>query len=322
MNKEKYREFLETFIPSPEMREYLSGEDVWKYKGTVADIIKGAPVPLETKAKWLEDEDKLKTEEALRELHTSRPGEIFCFFEAWYDRDVFGEKMFFETPVSSYGKAIDLIRREIEESKDENGERDPDVLDWYVLEKWRVDENGDWSQTFTWYLFDEEPVFFHKEGEKDHPYRFIHLNLPVPFEPGDILTVDCRPFAPPVNALLVEKGDNGDCCCLQILYRDIMTRGWETCALKHGIRLKGVEAHYYPLLSPLYRLSRFKGELPAPDAFLDEIGKKIGGDDRKGRALWCMLNGLDVEDEETDPGIRELVSEVTYNAMLEGYVND
>ena len=114
MNKEKYREFLETFIPSPEMREYLSGEDVWKYKGTVADIIKGAPVSLETKAKWLEGEDKLKTEEALRELHTSHPGEIFCFFEAWYDRDVFGEKMFFETPVSSYGKAIDLIRREIE----------------------------------------------------------------------------------------------------------------------------------------------------------------------------------------------------------------
>ena len=179
MNKEKYREYLETFIPSPEMREYLSGEDVWKYKGTVADIIKGEPVPLETKAKWLESEDKLKTEEALRELHTSHPGEIFCFFEAWYDRDVFGEKKYFESPISSYVKAIDLIRSEIEENTDENGERDPDVLDWYVLEKWRVDENGDWSQTFTWYLFDEEPVFFHKEGEKDHPYRFIHLNLPV-----------------------------------------------------------------------------------------------------------------------------------------------
>ena len=322
MNKEKYKEFLETFIPSPEMREYLSEKDLYRFRGTVADIIKGAPVPLDTKAKWLEGDDKLKTEEALRELHTSRPGEILCFYEAWYDHDVYEEKKFFDSPVSSYEKAVDLIRIEIEENKDENGERDPDVFDWYVLEKWRVDENADWAQTFTWYLFDEVPVFFQKEGDKEHPHEFIHLNLPVPFEPGDILTVDCGPFAPPVNALLIEKGDNGDCCCLQILYRDIMTRNWETCALKHGILLKGVETYYYPLLSPLYRLRRFKGDLPASDAFLGEIGEKIGGDDRKGRALWNMLNGFDVEDEETDPEIKDLISEVTNRALLEGYSPD
>ena len=323
MNKEKYREFLETFIPSPEMRGYLSGRELWVDGEKMAEIIKGSPVPLDTKAEWLEGEEKKKTEEALRELHTSRPGELYCFFEAWYDHDVYYEKKIFDSPVSSYEKAAGLIRSKIGEGLDENGEPDPDVFDWYLLEKWRVDENGDHVCTYTWYFIGEEPVFFHKKGDKENPHIFIDLNLPVPFEPGDILTVDCAPFAPPINALLVEKGDNGDCCCLQILYRDVLTRNWKTCALKHGIWLNSLEGpDYVPMLSPLYRLSRYKGDLPPVDSFLGRLGELIGGDEGKGRALWNMLHGYDVEGEDTDPEVKKFISSVVDEAILETYCPD
>ena len=76
------------------------------------------------------------------------------------------------------------------------------------------------------------------------------LNLPVPYHPGDVLFIDCRPYAPGAfYCRLKEVGD--DCCGIQCEYVD-EEGNMETGALKHGdyfFNHREVEQY----LSPLYR---------------------------------------------------------------------
>ncbi len=56
-------------------------------------------------------------------------------------------------------------------------------------------------------------------------------NIPIPFHAGDIVTLDCRPFAPVSHTVILKIGDNRDCCCLQSLYRED-NGTWDTEAVK------------------------------------------------------------------------------------------
>lgn len=76
------------------------------------------------------------------------------------------------------------------------------------------------------------------------------LNLSVPYQPGDVLFIDCRPYAPGAfYCRLKEVGD--DCCGIQCEY--VNSEGEiETGALKHGdYFFNHREAHQH--LSPLYK---------------------------------------------------------------------
>lgn len=300
-NKNKdYKTFLETFIPSREMREYLLG--VGLGDRTKAEIVKYALVPLEIKLAWLEGEDRQAVQNAIIELYSVRQGEFFCLIDEWYDPEIFNQKDSFACPVPSLEKAIEYIRQEDKETGDIRSDKDPiNECIWYTLEKWRHVIGEGYQRIYTYYVVDRQVVYFAREDQRYRmPSRSRHLNLPVPFNPGDILTVDCRPFAPPVHAVLLEKGDNVDCCCLQILYRDIYTGKWTTCALKHGLMLEAVEdGGYQPFSSPLYRLERFEGPLPKNESHMSRVSKFIDGDDGKGRALWQKLN-LNKSEEEND----------------------
>lgn len=55
------------------------------------------------------------------------------------------------------------------------------------------------------FLVEDEVCFFGREEflknglTRVHDYRFFDstdLNLPVPFKAGDVVNIDCRPFAP------------------------------------------------------------------------------------------------------------------------------
>ena len=63
-------------------------------------------------------------------------------------------------------------------------------------------------------------VCYFSSSRREYPDFSIYndVNLPVPFHAGDIVTIDCRPFAPVSHAVILEVGDNCDCCCLQALY--------------------------------------------------------------------------------------------------------
>ena len=76
------------------------------------------------------------------------------------------------------------------------------------------------------------------------------LNLSVPYQPGDVLFIDCRPYAPGAfYCRLKEVGD--DCCGIQCEY--VNSEGEiETGALKHGDYFFN-HREAYQHLSPLYK---------------------------------------------------------------------
>ena len=292
MNQTEKTQILKTFLSSEELADSLADADL--SARDLDDIIAGAPAPLSVKARYARGEDKLQIERALNEL-TLRPGEVFSLTDAWYDEDIKDAKTAAGGLFLSFGNVSAAIRKE----QAEEG-ADGDACQWYTLQKWVPDGGGNLINTFVYTLFGDKPVFFRKRcGERAGVTVFDtrfggcvpELNLPVPFAVGELLRVDCRPFFPPLPALLLEKGDNRDCCCLQVLYRD--TDGeWRTAALKHGLRLRTLSGEPYVAadrLSPLYRLTTWTGELPNGCAPLTEAQKYLNGEEAKGRRLWEML---------------------------------
>lgn len=296
MDRTEKLHILRTFLLSEEMTDYLSGADL--PEEAFADVVVGAPLPLETKARYARGEDKVRIEQALREL-TLLPGELFSLTDAWYDLDSKDVKTAENGLFLSFENALSAIRGEQAACGD--GE-EPGDCQWYTLKKWVPDGLGSLVNTFAYTLLEDKPIFFRKRrGERENVTLFDDrfggcipaLDLPVPFAVGNVLRVDCRPFFPPLPALLLEKGDNRDCCCLQVLYRD--TNGaWRTAALKHGLLLKtlsGEPCFAGYRLSPLYRLAKWTGELPSDCARLPEMQKFLNGDEANGKKLWETLNG-------------------------------
>ena len=223
------------------------------------------------------------------------PGEILILREAWYDEDNLEDNVSrLSVPLLSLDAALRYVRDEMqEENWDDNTEC------WTMLEKWGPGKNGEMDHLYTYYLIRDEIVFFEKKiqdpklgrhwytEEYDYSFGGQNLNLPIPYQPGDIVTVNCLPFAPIKCVLLLEVGE--DCCGVSALSR----RGdgkWETGALKHA----HCWGDYRPMLSPLYRIRLFDKQTPLKDEreFLP-IQKYIAGDAEKGRSLWNAINQPD-----------------------------
>ena len=108
------------------------------------------------------------------------------------------------------------------------------------------------------------------------------LNIPLPFEPGDLIFVDCSPFAPPAVCLVAETGS--DCCALQCIYPcggGKMSIG----ALKHSHFCNWGET-WRPYLSPLYRAERYTGELPEDQKYMKILSEALRKEPELGRALF------------------------------------
>lgn len=305
MDEAAYHRLLDIFLPSEEMREYLKKEPMLR-DGTILDLIIGAPVPLSEKVKWAWGEFRKDAEMALAEL-TLRPGEILTLTDAWYDEDIRDEKLSFNAPFLSWEKVMEHIHGEMAEYGDDWYD-----CQWYVLEKWIPTEAGEMEQSYTYWIIGDQ-VMYYSGADDENRTDHIDPNLPVPFHVGDILTIDCRPFAPVKHALLIERGDNCDCCCLQGLCLDEKTGLWITGAVKHW----SLFGHFLdPLYTAIYRLSCFDGELPPAEQPLLEVQKAIGCDEEKGRELWNLINGFrsakgkGSEDELTDERLLDLAKEI------------
>lgn len=96
------------------------------------------------------------------------------------------------------------------------------------------------------------------------------LDLITPFEAGDIITIDCRPFHYVFHAVVIPKnaalGEYEDCCSPCVLF------------LKKG-KIHRSTLNYmfrdHDSFSPLLRAEIFDGELPENEKLIGEIGKYI-----------------------------------------------
>lgn len=297
---------------SEEMGKYLKTQDLSAYDLT--RIIAGSVINLEKKMELYklicdDGDDYLEakqfyseTEKARRELKL-KSGEILTLSECWYDFDILDEKCEFSEPFTSFDAAMRYLKELITVE-----EWDSKTLCWTMLEKWVPNDDGTMENTYKYYLVNDDIVYFEKKdflGIVDS----MSLNLPIPFKEGDIVTLNSTPFVPPKQVVLLEV-ENSDCCGVQMLYR--LENGlWNIGALKHG---RGW-LHDYPLLSTLYRLSSFDGELKEEDRLILEVQKYIRKGKENGKLLWNAFFHEDIcmgeADGATEENIRDFLTGTT-----------
>lgn len=278
---------INEFVKSPEMRGYYKNNPLTELE--LIDLIINAPKSLEKKKEALSqlllkcaDKDEaallfgyiLEIQDALDAL-AARPGEVFNLIECWYDNETLCEKESTGTLFASFEAALTYLRKLMaeEEWKD-------DTTCWTIIEKWIPAESGQMEKTYEYILIKDAIVDFRNNDTDTNvlvggvPLRIssrnpldVHLNLPIPFKPGDIVALDCRPFAPVKPALLLEVSD--DCCGVQMLYEHdgmLNMDVYDTAALKHGHGYKDAWEHeYLHPLSYLYKLRR----IDVPDDFVN-----------------------------------------------------
>lgn len=176
-----------------------------------------------------------------------------------------------------------------------------ELCDWFVLEKWTLSETGIYEKIIDYYISLKGDIWFYrfdydykKEHEKNpHNSQMLEkldvcsnsedLNLPTPFKVGDILTIDCRPFAELRKVLVIEIGDNRNCCSLQGLYIDNQGE-IHIGAINHNSVFR--EYEHIPIISSLYKAKISEDKLLERDKPLQIISEYLNGDEEKGKRLW------------------------------------
>lgn len=283
-----YMDAALAFIGSGEMRDYLgevlprSDDAAWK----CAQIVAYAPAPIEKKMPVLEliggspdpgtaydgelftaraDRFARACRVALKERDNGPKGAMFRLECEGDDEEIYPTAFFTE-----FDAALRALMQEGEGAA-EGGDQEGSG---YTITKYVPGGSGQLDEHCTWYLDHKGEIWyfdyaFSRQRElKDWEPLLTYLgdlNLPVPFQPGDIVMADCRPYAPPRRVLILEVGDNCDCCCLQALSIGKDGR-LHTGAFKHNGFLGHREVSH---ISGLYRAARWTGEIrEAPFALL------------------------------------------------------
>ena len=256
--------------------------------------------------------------------HALEYGKYYLFAE-WYDTEDLMEKSSPAGLFDSVKDAMKYIRLETELEEEESAEDESANAQYYRLEVWS-DDIGSWGSgyvhTYDFYIYKGEICWFRELSEDRQKNGLVYympkddeffsgrrdLSLETPFNPGDIVLVDCRPFGPAFHAIVTEAHDQFDCCMPQVFYCVPGTDKWTVNALKHKIFYKSIEtACYIPPLSPLYRLRSVKAdELSEEDELLLEVSAHLEGSEEKARLFWKAWHETG-RDEMTEKEVRKLI---------------
>lgn len=304
---------LREIFPSSEMASYLAKCTLTRKE--MRDAVAYAAIPLERKRDIFlqlasgKDTDYFRRqagriEAAIREMQP-KPGEFFYLKCCWFYENDSEEKGL--EPYLTWEHILERIREYSGYLEDEKKE-----LTWYEVEKWSPDGTGRLKNDYDYTVFGTEVCYFsHNNSSHRELFDFSthqDVNLPVPFHAGDLVTIDCRPFAPVNQAVILEVGDNRDCCCLQALYRE-SDGTWNIGAVKHG---HASPNHHCIGISPLYRLSTFHGQLTEEDRLLEQVSRYVNGEEERGPALWNYIFDL------CDGGRKWTVAEAQILSYIEG----
>ncbi|MDL2325124.1 hypothetical protein LJC61_08300 [Ruminococcaceae bacterium OttesenSCG-928-A16] len=306
---EKYVEESLKYIESEEMRRFLRNclhsehcqtDWQWRIPYTCGQIVTYAPAPIGKKIltldlisaqasrnsnQDLENIEKLASEHriALDERYNTSSGE-FYYLQDWFYHEECGMLL------NSFFSSFDAAIRYIHDLPKEEYELDTASFLSYSIEKYVPDEGGIYQKYCTWILNDSAHIWYFDYGEKYKPrdwenifaYRGWALNLPVPFHPGDIILADCRPFSKERRVVILEIGDNHDCCAVQCLYMCTALK-LGSSAFKHNSFHSSRENSP---VSVLYRAVKWNTELPEGEEPLAIISTAI----KHQPSLGCAIN--------------------------------
>lgn len=301
-------EILGLLSGSPELHAYLLARPEQLQTTDYADIITGAPIALTEKGRLLErlsghmahskDADLIRDYSACLHmaLQALESKEAAFSVELWKD----GEQL--DGPYIAFSMeearcAIAQYRKYWEENADD------EIATYWRIEQYRQggasDPDGFARPEYTFAADPNGEVQYFMHDPKKRRCVWaegafggdsVHLNLPVPYRPGDILEVGCAPYvSEPHYCILTEVGN--DCCGVQCLYPGENGR-IEFGALKHGhYFFNCYYASWY--LSPLYGTRVYAGELPRECEFMGRLSEKLHKDPAFGKVLWEIGHDLD-----------------------------
>lgn len=199
------------------------------------------------------------TEKIIKDMKLPKSGTFLLIGHDFSDE----EEQFECVPFRNYKRVVAYLTETFKDGGEENV--------WYTLEKWlpKDEVSLDLIEVceFTFigdkpcfyknlrYLYDEEYKKKNKRQlRRENDFSLyssgMNLNLFTPFRTGDILHIDCRPFAPKTTVKVADNHTPRDCCSPQCEYidKDGNTRQG---ALKHSHIYK---EKVFETVSPLYNL--------------------------------------------------------------------
>ena len=300
-------EILGLLSGSPELHAYLLEHPEQLRTTDYADIITGAPIALTEKGRLLEhlSEHMTHSEDAglildysaclHMALQALESKDAAFSAELWKD----GEGLdgpYIALSVGELRRAIAQYRKHWEENADE------EIATYWRIKLYRQGGTSDPEgfacpeYTFAAAPNGEVQYFMHDPQKRRGVWAegafggdSVHLNLPVPYRPGDILEVGSAPYvSKPHYCILTEVGD--DCCGVQCLYPGENQR-IEFGALKHGHYFSGCfDRRQY--LSPLYGAKIYTGELSGECKFMKPLSEKLHENPAFGKVLWEIGHDL------------------------------
>ena len=250
-------------------------------------------------------------QKAIDELQL-KENEFLWMEEHWFDYDWVDGNQSGGRAFQSLYAALQATRKVMQEE-----EWDENTLCWTELTKWSPGAVDVMENRYRYYLIRDEIVYFSKKTDRPRargyidPYRFDYpteeVYFPTPFQPGDIVTLDPRPFAPPIHAVLLET--RHDCCGLRGLFCGIDDL-WHDVAIYHRHGWDDVSG-YEPILSPIYRLSKcsFEELLPDEREVLQSVHNYIGGNESRGDEVDRLFYHGGIGPEKVLGRIRQLEKE-------------
>ena len=210
----------------------------------------------------------LRVKEAIENLNCNE-NEVFMLKHCCLEKNE--ESIFSSDLVTSLDEVKARIGEEYDASVSQEELVDAEMkgLYWTELVKYVKQFDGKFAFVYQYTMLGFEPCWFVSFAEKlDNNlsgmfYKNIfnhveNLSLPAPYNPGDILEVDCRPFAPIRHCVVLSNPEENkwDCCNLWVLYVDSNHR-YDTGAFNHGAAIREyTNAFFY---SPIYKVKRIGG---------------------------------------------------------------
>ncbi len=334
----KLSEIINELFESPEMAEYLidRSEELARYD--ILQMVCKAPIDIRRKAEILAElskseniENEISEEiknmppdkadtDSIREflaqnsyrfnyeyvtkaisLLTADPGDVFTVQEVFFDDNYpkGWDRCHFHVS-SSFSNALNFIKEDMQNC--DLTWKDKDALFYYEIRKWSPCKDGDYAEIIRYECVNGKVMYFTYEDIEEYPLNGFmpecDLNLITPFKTGDILTVDCTPYKPKRNILILENATNDDCCSLQGLAFDPYKKVYFTGAVKHSSMYR---EFYLTEISPLYRITKTQEPLTGEDTILTEIQSFLENDPKKGHKMWMWI--FDLNNKENRNGV-------------------
>lgn len=304
-----YKKYIDEFMPSDEMRNYLKTQELTPYQ--IASLIFNSPYSIDQKKNAFDsllsetDDSELKAlcsncieniDKAYELLNADGVFSVTSSYDTGYCPQLINEGLF-----AKYDDVKEFIEFDIKDCEFE----DYDYYSYFV-EKWIKNSNGKLERVVTYYTIGNQLCYFKYSPASNCLKEFLQgfepkvcnfeLNIPTPFKVGDIVIFDGYPFAYKTFSLILSTGDNQDCCSLWNLYW-AGPKTWKTGAVKHG-EVGYVSRGKEFVVSPLYNAKRYNGKLTTRFELFDEIKQAFGDDEQKYHELDSIISSKRITEDE------------------------